>query len=211
VQNTVSVLLVDDHAVVRQGYRALLERANISVIAEAESGEEACQLFSQVLPDVVVMDVSMPGIGGLEATRKLVAKWNNIKILVFSMHDDAIYPTRAMHAGARGYVTKNSAPDVLVDAVFAVAQNKKYISDDIAQNISINNLQYHHVLNSLSAREFEVFRMLAQGLSLDEIANIFSLDYKTIANIQTRIKNKLNVETTAQLILAAIRFNVHSV
>ncbi|MFZ2538706.1 MAG: response regulator transcription factor [Oscillospiraceae bacterium] len=213
MQKNVSVYLVDDHAVVREGYKHLLEKANIKVIAEAENGEEAYRNYDALKPDVVVIDLSMSGMGGIEAIRKITAKDKNAKLLAFSMHDDTIFTIRAMQAGARGYVTKSSPPNVLVEAVFAIAANKKYISQDIAVKISqhkMNSLEtpQDNVLLDLTAREFEVFQMLSKGLSLDEIANTLHLDYKTIANTQTRLRHKLNVENTAQLILAAIKLNI---
>jgi two-component system invasion response regulator UvrY len=213
MQKNVKVYLVDDHAVVREGYKHLLEKANIQVIAEATSGEEAYKHYDELQPDVVVIDLSMPGIGGIETIKKITTKDKNAKLLAFSMHDDTVFTTRAMQAGARGYVTKSSAPNVLVEAVFAVAANKRYISQDIATKISLNHLNPQQIdvdntLNDLTAREFKVFQLLAKGMSLDDIANTLNLDYKTIANTQTRLRQKLNVENTAQLILAAVRLNM---
>jgi two-component system invasion response regulator UvrY len=209
MKTTVNVYLVDDHAVVREGYKHLLEKADIKVIAEAESGEEAYLHFDQLQPDVVVMDLSMPGMGGIATIKKLLLKSKNCKILVFSMHDDVVFISRAMQAGASGYVTKSSAPKVLVEAVFAVAANKKYISHDIAHKISMQQLNPEDsILSQLSQREFEVFRMLANGLTLDEIASTLNLDYKTIANIQSKLRHKLNVDNSSQLILAAIKLNI---
>lgn len=213
MQKNVRVYLVDDHAVVREGYKHLLEKANISVIAEAENGEEAYKFYEFLKPDVVVIDLSMSGMGGIEAIRKITAKDKHAKLLAFSMHDDTIFSTRAMQAGASGYVTKSSPPHVLVEAVFAVAANKKYISQDIAEKISHSKMNtqgttHNKMLEALTPREFEVFQMLAKGLSLDDIANTLHLDYKTIANIQTKLKQKLNVENTAQLILAAVKLNM---
>lgn len=208
MNRAVKVFLVDDHAVVREGYKHLLEKANIEVIAEAESGENAYAEFGQYGSDVIVVDLSMPGISGIETIKKMVAKDKNVKILVFSMHDDVVFSSRAMQAGASGYVTKSSAPSVLVEAVFAVAANKKYISHDIAHKISMQHLKPENILSNLTQREFEVFRLLAQGLSLEDVAGTLNLDYKTIANIQTRLRQKLNVENGSQLILAAIKLNV---
>jgi two-component system invasion response regulator UvrY len=218
MKKNVSVYLVDDHAVVREGYKHLLEKANISVIAEAASGEEACQHYERVQPDIVVIDLTMPGIGGLEAIRRLIAKDKSAKVLAFSMHDDTIFATRAMQAGASGYITKSNAPNVLVEAVYAVAAGKKFISQDIANKISQQQIfsgeissgqpKNEDLLAELSPREFEVFQLLAKGLSLDEIANILHLDYKTIANTQTRLRQKLKVENAAQLILAAVKLNI---
>lgn len=220
MKKNVTVYLVDDHAVVREGYKHLLEKANISVIAEAGSGEEACQHYERIQPDIVVIDLTMPGIGGLEAIRRLIVKDKNAKVLAFSMHDDTIFATRAMQAGASGYITKSNAPNVLVEAVFAVSTGKKFISQDIANKISQQQIasgekisgqpKCEDLLAELSPREFEVFQLLAKGLSLDEIANILHLDYKTIANTQTRLRQKLKVENAAQLILAAVKLNILS-
>ncbi|MCB4812376.1 response regulator transcription factor [Methylovorus menthalis] len=208
MQGAVRVMLVDDHAVVRQGYRHLLEKSGIKVIAEVDSGEDAYRVYSEHQPEVVVMDLSMRGMGGLEALKRIVSRDRNAKVLVFSMHDDAIFPTRALQAGASGYVTKSSAPDVLVEAVFAIANNRKYVSHDIAQEIAMHNINGGDILNSLSSREFEVFNLLAQGRSIDDIAAALCLDYKTIANVQTRLRQKLNVENAAQLMLLAIKLNI---
>lgn len=205
------LLLVDDHAVVRHGYRCLLENANIQVVAEADTGEDAITLYATCVPDVVVMDVSMPQGGGFLAAKKILSKYPRAKILMFSMHDDAIFPVRAIESGAIGYVTKSSAPKVLVEAVWSVYKNQKYISPDIAHIIAFSDDHNCGILNRLSDREFEVFRLLAKGCSLDEIAGALSLDYKTIANAQTRLKNKLQVENTAQLVLLAVKLNLHNV
>jgi len=209
----VTVYLVDDHAVVREGYKHLLEKANISVIAEASSGEEAYRHYARIQPEVVVIDLTMQGIGGIETIRRIKTADKHAKLLAFSMHDDSIFATRAMQAGANGYVTKSSAPNVLVEAVFAVAKNKKYISQDIAKNITQSHVMPQaddsfDLLKRLTAREFEVFQLLAKGLSLEEVANTLHLDYKTIANTQTRLRQKLNVNNTAQLVLAAIKLNI---
>ncbi|NOU24945.1 MAG: response regulator transcription factor, partial [Methylotenera sp.] len=169
----VKVYLVDDHAVVREGYKHLLEKANIQVVAEAESGEQAFDNFDQLKVDVIVMDLSMPGVGGIETIKKIVSKDKRARILAFSMHDDVVFSARAMQAGAKGYVTKSCAPSVLVEAVFAVANNKKYLSLDVAKKITSQNLEAEDsILNNLSQREFEVFQMLAKGLTLEEIAKL---------------------------------------
>jgi two-component system invasion response regulator UvrY len=204
----VSVYLVDDHAVVRQGYRHLLEKAGIKVTAEAISGEEVCKHHHLTSSAVIVMDLSMPGMGGLEALRRIIAHNAKARVLVFSMHDDVIFPTKALQAGALGYVTKASAPNTLVEAVLSVAKNQHYISNDIAQQIAVQKITGNEMLLSLSPREFEVFRLLAQGLSIESIANTLFLDYKTIANTQTRLRHKLKVDNSAQLIMAAIRLNI---
>ena len=204
----VKVYLVDDHAVVREGYKHLLEKANIVVVAEASSGEDAYKNYAAIKPDVVIMDLSMPGMGGMETIKKLLAKDKNAKILAFSMHDDIVFCSRAMQAGAVGYVTKSSAAEVLVEAVFAIAANKRYISHDLAHTIATQRLKPDSALDSLTPREFEVFRLLAKGLSLEDVANTLNLNYKTIANHQTHLLQKLHVENRSQLVLAAIKLNI---
>jgi DNA-binding NarL/FixJ family response regulator len=204
---SVRVLLVDDHAVVREGYRRLLERTpDIEVIAEAVSGEEAYRLFCEQQPDVVVMDLNLPGMSGVEATRRMLAREADARVLVFSMHEDALFGSRALQAGARGYVTKASAPEVLVEAVRAVSAGRMFISHDMAQQLALQTVPGQEVaLNSLSPREFEVFRLLAEGKSVNDIARILSLSQKTIANYQSLIKQKLEADTSAQMVWIALR------
>jgi DNA-binding NarL/FixJ family response regulator len=204
---TVRVLLVDDHAVVREGYRRLLERtSDIQVIAEASSGEEAYRLFCEQAPDVVVMDINLPTMSGIEVTHRLLAREPQAKILVFSMHDEALLASRVLQAGAFGYVTKASAPEVLVEAVRAVAQGRPYISHDMAQVLALQTVAGHDVaLSTLSPREFEVFRLLAEGKPINEIARILSLSQKTIANYQSTIKQKLEADTSAQMVWIALK------
>lgn len=207
-KNHISVLLVDDHAVVREGYRHLLENAEISVIGECSSGEQGYHDYFALKPDVVIMDLSMNGVGGLEALRRIIAKDSKANVLIFSMHDSPVYSSRALQSGAKGYVSKASAPEVLIEAIVSVAKGKRYLSPDIAQQIAANQSHDDLTINDLSAREFEVFQLLAKGLTLEDIANTLHLDYKTIANTQTRLRQKLNVENGSQLVLAAIRLNI---
>jgi DNA-binding NarL/FixJ family response regulator len=202
----ISVLLVDDHAVVREGYRRLLERADgIEVAGEAASATEAYQAFRQVDPDVVVMDISLPDVSGIEAMRRLLLRDAGARVLVFSIHDEPVFADRAFKAGARGYVTKASAPDVLVDAVRAVARGDTFLSPDIAQGVAVRALRGtdEHALRSLSDREFEIVRLLAQGRSVREIAELLCLNYKTIANYQWTIRQKLGANTAVQLVRIA--------
>jgi DNA-binding NarL/FixJ family response regulator len=202
----VPVLLADDHAVVREGYRRLLERTpDIMVMAEAASGEEAYRLFCELAPAVVVMDINLPGMSGLEAARRIVAREPHAGVLMFSMHEDAMFASRALQAGARGYVTKASAPEVLVDAVRAVAAGKAYISQDMAQQLALQALPGQGLpLNHLSPREFEVFRLLAEGRSVAEIAQVMCLSHKTIANYQSSIRQKLELTNAAQVVRLAM-------
>ena len=203
----VRVLLVDDHAVVREGYRRLLGRTpEIEVVAEAATGEDAYRMFCELSPDVVVMDINLPGMSGIEAARRILAREPDARILVFSMHEDALFGSRALQAGARGYVTKASAPEVLVEAVKAVSAGRLYISHDMAQELALQSAPGQDVpLNTLSPREFEVFRLLAEGKPVAEIARILSLSQKTVANYQSLIKQKLEADTSAQMVWIALK------
>jgi len=199
--NIVTVLLVDDHAVVREGYRRLLEkRGEILVAGEAQNATEAYSQFCRLSPQVVVMDISLPGVSGIEAMRRMLAHNADTRVLMFSMYEDVIYAERALQAGACGYVTKASAPTVLVEAVHSIARGKKYLSADIAHAITRRQIASDAAAtNGLSAREFEVLRMLVQGLSVRDIAEAMGLNAKTVANHQSAIKHKLGAETAVQL------------
>ena len=207
VSAAVRVLLVDDHAVVREGYRRLLERTpEIEVVAEAATGEDAYRAFCDLNPDVVVMDINLTGMSGIEAARRMLAREPDARILVFSMHEDALFGSRALQAGARGYVTKASAPEVLVEAVKAVSAGRLYISHDMAQELALQTVPGQDLpLNALSPREFEVFRLLAEGKSVGDIARILSLSQKTVANYQSLIKQKLDADTSAQMVWIALK------
>ncbi|MGZ8223079.1 MAG: response regulator [Methylobacter sp.] len=202
MSDKIKVILVDDHAVVRAGFRMLLSaEANIDVIAEAERGEAACQLYLEQQPDVMVLDLSMPGIGGLESIRRICNRDSGAKILVFSVHDEMVYVDRAMNAGAKGYITKNSAPDILVTAIQKIAAGEIYIEHALMKNMPAQNSEtdYQTIVDSLSAREFDVFLLLAKGFTGHKIADELCLGYKTVANYGTRIRSKLNVSSVAEL------------
>jgi DNA-binding NarL/FixJ family response regulator len=193
------VLLVDDHAVVREGYRRLLERAaDIRVAGEAATAADAYATYCEVGPDVVVMDISLPDVSGIEAMRRMLARAPRARILMFSVHDEPIFPTRAFAAGALGYVTKASAPEVLVDAVRIVARGDQYLSPDIAQTLALQRIQGNGMA-ALSTREFEIARLLALGEPVREIAAKLCLSAKTIANHQSAIRQKLGAQNAAQL------------
>ena len=203
----IKVILVDDHAVVRAGFRLLLTTSEtIEVIAEAERGEQAVQLVQSNLTDVMVMDLSMPGMGGLEAIRRISERNNQIKILVFSVHDEQVYVNRAMQAGAKGYITKNSAPNILTEAIQKIANGERYIETGLIRNANQQQSEVtsKKVIDGLSSREFDVFLLLAKGLTVHKIADELCLGYKTIANYSTQIKKKLQVSTIAELAHIAI-------
>ena len=206
----IGVLLVDDHAIVRAGYEMLLKNSEeIEVVAQAESGEQAIKSYIETNPDVVVMDLSLPGIGGLEATRRIIARDSNAKILVFSMHEDIVFVEQALQAGARGYIPKSSAPESLLEAIVALSDGDSYIEKGIAQRLAVQKVKGDDApFAKLSTREFEIFCLLAQGLNTSEIAKRMSLSYKTVANYSTQIKNKLNATTVAELARIAIRYKV---
>jgi len=200
--SAISVLLVDDHAVVREGYRRLLEASHdLRVVGEAASAAEAYLRSCQLAPDVVVMDISLPDASGIEGMRRILMREPRSRILVFSIHDEWIFPNRAMKAGAMGYVTKASAPEVLVEAVRAVARDELFLSADIARTLALHEISgTNAALATLSTREFEIARMLATGHSVREIAERLCLSNKTVANHQSSIRQKLGAETAAQLI-----------
>jgi len=204
---TIRVMLADDHAVVREGYRRLLERTrDIEVVSEAASGEEAYRTYCTALPDVAIMDINLPGVSGVEVTRRIVARDPAARVLVFSMHEDVVFASRALQAGARGYVTKSSAPDVLVDAVRTVAEGRTYVSHDVAQKLALQLMPGQNVpFADLSPREFEVFRLLAEGRSIGEIARSLSLSQKTVSNYQSIVKQKLEADSSAQMVWIALR------
>lgn len=206
----ITVFLVDDHSVVREGYRRLLERcAGIRVVGEASNAAAAYSEFQRLNPRVVVMDISLPRASGIEAMRHMLAREPHAKILMFSMHEEPIFALRAFQAGALGYVTKASAPEVLVDAVRAVARGKRYLSHDMAQALALQAVGGDEMgFNGLSNREFEVMRLLAAGDPVAMIAEKLQLSYKTVANHQSAIRQKLGVETSAQLVKLAQRHGV---
>ena len=209
-KSRIRVLLVDDHAVVRAGYSTLLKGSpNIEIVAEAGNGMAAVREFIQHAPDVVVMDLSLPDIGGLEAMRRIVARAPEAKVLVFSMHEDIVFVEQALQAGARGYITKRSAPQVLIEAVQRIASGDVYLEGEIAQRLAIQKTRGPDTpFVDLSTREFEIFCLLAEGLNVNEIARRLSLSYKTVANYSTQIKAKLKVGTVAELARLAIRHGI---
>lgn len=204
------VLLVDDHAVVRAGYRLLLQQVrDVEVVGEAESGEQACRLFVELAPDVVVMDLSLPGIGGLEALRRIVQRDPAAKVLVLSMHEEAAFVEQALAAGARGYVAKTSAPQALVAALQQVAAGGEALAADLVERLAFASARGRDSpFGELSTREFEIFCLLAEGRSAAEIAKRLSLSQKTVANYGTQLKAKLNVASTAELARLAIRHGI---
>ena len=208
----IKVILVDDHAVVRAGYKILLKNIDyIDVIAEADTGEEAVELSTKLRPNVVVMDISLPGINGIEAIRRIVSNDHDIKVLVFTMHEEVVFVERALQAGAIGYMTKSTDPKLLSKAIKHVSQGKKYIDDDLRQKMTYEYEQSREgdsLLSDLSAREFQIFCLLAEGKNTNEISKELNISYKTVANYSSQIKNKLQASTVADIARIAIRHNI---
>ncbi len=203
----VRIMLVDDHAVVRMGFRLLLDTtSDLRVVAECGSGEEVLKNFAEVNPDVVVLDLSMAGMGGLETLSRLLAKWPGVRVLVLSAHEDTAHPRRALAAGALGYLTKRSAAEALIEAIRQVAAGKIFLEPALAQEIVVEQVgSTGNPLETLSAREFEVFVMLARGKSVTEIAEVLFLSPRTVGTHLYNIKQKLGAGNSAELTLIAIR------
>jgi len=206
----IKIVLVDDHAVVRAGVKRLLEQeALFDVIGEAESGEKAYQLFGELNPDIMVMDLSMPGMGGLEAMRRILMRYEKAKILVLSMHEDLSFANQALKLGAKGYLIKNTVGDDLVKSIQALSKGEVFLSDEIAKKIAMQSIDGDQdPIDTLSAREFEIFRLLAEGLEMDAIATTLNISSKTVSNYQTMIKQKLNIHTPVELIRYVIKAGV---
>ena len=203
----IKVMLVDDHAVVRMGFKMLLEMdADIKVVAEAESGEHGIQRYMEFKPHVVVMDITMPGMGGLEAIERILAKDGAAKILVLSAHEDSVHPKRVLNAGAMGYLTKRSAAEELIKAIRTVASGKKYLEASVAQQMAIQQLSGNqNPVDVLSPREFEVFMALSKGKTTNEIAENLFLSPRTVGTHLYNIKQKLNANNSAEIALIAMR------
>ncbi len=207
---TITVVLVDDHAVVRMGFRLLLQaQGGFEVVGEAADGETLLRELPQWAADVIVMDLTMPGLGGLETLRRLRARDPVPGVLVLSAHDDAAYPRRALNAGALGFLGKRSAPEALPEAVRAVAQGRRYLDPQTAQALALSQFDGNtSPFDALSEREFEVFTRLARGRSVQEIAQALSLSPSTVGTHLYNVKQKLGAGNQAELTLLALRWGV---
>jgi DNA-binding NarL/FixJ family response regulator len=197
------ILVVDDHAIVRTGLRRLLKDRNVE-IAEATSGEEALAALGPPLPDLVVLDLNLPALGGLELLRRMLRLHPGLRILVFSQHAEAIYAAKALEAGARGFVSKNALPEELLDAIEAVLAGGTAVEKVIARDMAIRDGMDDAYLKPLSERDLEILRLLASGDTMADIAAKLGIAYKTVANTVGRIKEKLGVGHTADLIRLAV-------
>ncbi|HEY4750880.1 MAG TPA: response regulator transcription factor [Steroidobacteraceae bacterium] len=204
----IRVLLVDDHAVVRTGFRLLLQaHPEISVVGEADSGENGCQRYLELTPDVVVMDLAMPGMGGLEALKRIRARHPHARVLALSAHDDPLHARRALREGARGFLSKRSAPEALIEAITTVAAGQRYIDVNLAQKLALDDVEGggKSPVERLSEREFEVFVRLAGGATVQRIADDLKLSASTVGTHLYNIKQKLGAANQSELTLIAIR------
>jgi len=202
-----TLLLVDDHAVVRSGFKVLLQTwDDVDVVAEANSGEEALPLYTLHRPEVVVMDIAMAGMGGIEAIKRLMALDPQVRILALSAHEDSSYAKRALQAGALGYLSKRTAPEVLIDALRMVARHQRFIDPIIAQRMANQrNDSDTHDIDKLSPREFEVFLLLAKGRSVLDISQALGLSASTVGTHLYKVKLKLRLNNQSEMTLLAMR------
>jgi two-component system, NarL family, invasion response regulator UvrY len=201
------ILLVEDHAIVRDGLKRLLGGLAEAQVAEAADGRQALAIARAEAIDLIVLDLNLPGLGGLELLRRLQGL-SEAKILVLSMHAEPLYAARALDAGAAGYVSKNASPDELIAAVQRVAAGGRYVEGEIAQALALQGAALGAPIGQLSAREMEIMRLLAGGASLAEIAEALGVGYKTVANTASQMKVKLGVARTADLVRLAIETGV---
>ncbi len=202
----IRLILVDDHAIVRAGFKMLLAtRDTIEVIAEADRGETAIQLYQELKPDLLIMDLSMPGLGGLETIHRIIQRDRAARILVFSVHHEPVYINRALTVGAKGYITKNSAPELLLEAINSLMLGQNYVEKGLIKTTqSLKTTQnYQTIIDQFSQREFDVFRLLTQDLTAHRIAEELCLGYKTVANYVTQIKKKLSADSLIELVRIA--------
>lgn len=208
------LLLVDDHAIVRTGLKRLLSVLPGLELREAANGRDALTVFRNERPDVVLLDINLPGIGGIELLRRLVLENREARVLVFSMHSELIYARQCLQAGAVGYISKGAPPDEIVEAVRQVAMGNRYIEHQIAQELALRVVEggtaASDPTSDLTARDIELLRLLSQGRSLAEMATEIGVSYKTVANTISLIKTKLGVSRTADLMRLAIKTGISS-
>jgi two-component system invasion response regulator UvrY len=202
------ILLVDDHTIVRAGLRNLLSSVADTRITEAATGRDALLRLRQDHPDLIVLDLNLPGMGGLELLRRMLLEDKAARILVLSMHAEPLYAARAIELGARGYLSKNASAEELLTAVLRVADGGRYIENEIAQGLALKAVSPGYGLQDLTERDLEIMRLLAEGMNLTEIANALGIGYKTVANVCSQIKAKLGVTRTSELVRLAMTLGV---
>jgi len=205
----IRVLLIDDHKLIRVGIRNILETSpGISVVGEAETGEEGLRLARELKPDIVLLDINLPGMNGLECLRKLRTHDERVKIIVISMHITEPLPGKVLELGAAGYLTKSRAADEVLVAVQKISQGERYLSADVAQQLALDKLKGGSPLEHLSERELQVLLLVTQGKSITEIATQLSVSSKTVSTYRYRIFEKLNVGNDVELTRYAIRHGI---
>lgn len=198
------ILIIDDHAVVREGVRRLLGSLPRAEIFEAASSHEGLAVFRAQSPDVVVLDINLETSSGLELLKRLKGESKNVKIVMFTMHSEPSYALRALRAGASGYVGKSTPAEELVTAVKRVMEGQRYIDRELANELVLSPVDVEDPMSTLSNREIEILRLLGEGKSISEIAQVFGIAYKTVANSCSRLKEKLGIDRTADLIRLSI-------
>jgi len=208
----IRVLLVDDHELVRTGIRRILDSdSEIDIVGEATSGEEALEKIKELKPDLVLMDVNMPGIGGIEATRKTRRLYPDTRVIALTVHVDAPFPEQLHEAGASGYLTKGCPADELFDAIKTVAAGEPFISADVSRKMTLqrfSGVDPDSPFNKLSQREMQVFLMITQGSKTQDISDSLCLSPKTVSTYRHRLFEKLNVETDVELTHLALRYEL---
>ena len=201
-----NILIVDDHAVVRQGYASLLATMlSPCVVREAGNGDQAFSMCQETAPEVIIMDVNMSGISGIEASRRILQRYPEVNVLFFSMYDEVPVVTQALNTGARGYITKSCTPEILIEAVKKVATGQLYVEHELARRLAVRRPeQKDKRLRDMTDREVEIFVMLARGLSVKEISEELCISNKTVSNYTAILKSKLNMTSTAELVHLAI-------
>jgi two-component system invasion response regulator UvrY len=203
----ITVLLTDDHELVRTGIRRLLEDSKqVSIIGEADCGETSVQLAQEHQPDIILMDVNMPGIGGVEACRRILQRNPKQKIIVLTVHNEQTFPKRLLEIGARGYLTKECGVDEMIKAIKQVHAGSSYIATSIAQQLALSLLPGNDLnpIDKLSRREFQVMLMISQGLTITEISDKLCLSPKTISTYRLRLLEKLDAHNEIDLIKIAV-------
>ncbi|MGL6335118.1 UvrY/SirA/GacA family response regulator transcription factor [Aeromonas jandaei] len=207
----INVFLVDDHELVRTGIRRILEDVRgIKVVGEAQSGENAVAFCRQQHPDVILMDMNMPGIGGLEATRKILRIRPDVRIIVLTIHSENPFPTKVMQAGAAGYLTKGAGPDEMIQAIRLVHSGQRYISPEIAQQMALSQFASadENPFKSLSERELQIMMMITKGQKVTDISEQLNLSPKTVNSYRYRLFSKLGINGDVELTHLAIRYGM---
>ncbi|AFI84615.1 response regulator [Methylophaga nitratireducenticrescens] len=206
----ISILLVDDHQVLRKGLKEILKnKLHIEEINEADNANQGYELYIKYMPDILITDLSLSDVGGLELINKIRRRNPHAKIIVYSMHEEHFYAVQALSAGALGYVLKSSPPENLFQAITHALNGKPFMCSEIAQKVAIHSLTGElSSMETLTSREFEVFRLIAKGLSVNDIANLLSISHKTVATYQTRLKRKLNIQNPIDLVKIAMQQGV---